>query len=137
MRISNFWIRNWNKGEGEIFCFVNNYRGFRISGRMIYFLQVDFMFFYDFCNCVRVVVCLRQNLIYEDNEGHSHTLTIINGLITWHVCKIAYMYFYYSLTHETQLKTLILKLSDPNLTSSLRWYIHDYSLIYKEMTCIE
>ena len=47
------------------------------------------------------------------------------------------MYFYYSLTHETQLKTLILKLSDPNLTSSLRRHVHDESLIYKEMTYIE
>ena len=39
---------------------------------------------------------------------------------------------YYSLTHETQLKTLILKLSDPNLTSSLRWHVHDESLIYND-----
>ena len=109
--------------------------GFK-GGWYIFFKLISCSFMISVTVCVWLCVSVKT-LSYEDNEGHSHTLTIINGLITWHVCKIAYMYFYYSLTHETQLKTLILKLSDPNLTSSLRWHVHDESLIYKEMTYIE
>ena len=47
------------------------------------------------------------------------------------------MYFYYSLTHETQLKTLILKLSDPTLTTSLRGYAYVQLFIYNTSICIK
>ena len=39
---------------------------------------------------------------------------------------------YYFLMHETQLKELILKSSDPYSTRSLSWHVHDESLIHKD-----